>query len=209
MESRAPCREEVGKRLRMKALQRQKRSQVWCYAMRGVRKSLHEVWDLWSKPGNVDERKEVERASRQLVLHDSNSKIRYSQASRQENVPQTTRKLLLKDQNLTQSDERKYSNSTSSRKLASSPELKITECTNHQDMSKIFQCLRKKLGMSAMNATFSMEAYKTNVLIWRMFVTSSMKAAIHLGPDYMSNSEICKNTKFEDTESVFDITHQL
>ena len=45
-------------------------------------------------------------------------------------------------------------------------------------MSKIFQCLWKKLGMSGTNATFSMEAYKTNVLIRRMLLTSSMEHKI-------------------------------
>ena len=75
-------------------------------------------------------------------------------------------------------------------------------------MSKIFQFLEKKLGMSASDATFSIQAYKTNVLILRMFMTSSMKAAIHLGPNYLSNSEIYKNTKFEETESLFNITQK-
>ena len=78
-------------------------------------------------PENADERKEVVQASWQLVQPDSNSKVGYSQASRQENVPQATRKLVREDQNQTESDERKYSNSTSSRKLAApSPELKKT-----------------------------------------------------------------------------------
>ena len=36
-----------------------------------------------------------------------------------------------------------------------------------------------------------------------------MKAAIHLGPNYVSNSEIYKNTAFEDFESVFNITQKL
>ena len=43
-----------------------------------------------------------------------------------------------------------------------------------------------------------MAAYKTNVLIWRMFMSSSMKAAIHLGPNYLTNVEIYKNTNFEE-----------
>ena len=36
-----------------------------------------------------------------------------------------------------------------------------------------------------------------------------MKAAIHFGPNYVSNSEIYKNTKIEDIESVFNITQKL
>ena len=63
--------------------------------------------------------------------------------------------------------------------------------------------------MSSSDATFSLQAYKTNVLIWGMFMTSSMKAAFHLGPNYLSNSEVYKNTKFEEIESLFTITQKL
>ena len=63
--------------------------------------------------------------------------------------------------------------------------------------------------MSSSDATFSMQAYKTNVLIWGMFMTSSMKAAFHLGPNYLSNSEVYKNTKFEEIDSFFTITRKL
>ena len=36
-----------------------------------------------------------------------------------------------------------------------------------------------------------------------------MKADIHLGPKYLLTLEIHKNTKFEDIESVFNITQKL
>ena len=36
-----------------------------------------------------------------------------------------------------------------------------------------------------------------------------MKAAIHSGPNYVSNSELYKDTKFEDIESVLNITQKL
>ena len=76
-------------------------------------------------------------------------------------------------------------------------------------MGKIFQCLQKKLGRSAIDATYSIEAYKTHVLIWRMFMAASMKAAIHLGPDFLVNLEIDKNTRFENMETVFNITQKM
>ena len=63
--------------------------------------------------------------------------------------------------------------------------------------------------MSGSDATFSMQAYKTNVLTCGMFMTSLMKAAIHTGPNSLSNSEIYKNTKFEEIESLFNITPKL
>ena len=40
-------------------------------------------------------------------------------------------------------------------------------------------------------------------------MTSSMKADIHLGPNYVSKSETYKNTKFEEIKSLFNITQKL
>ena len=40
-------------------------------------------------------------------------------------------------------------------------------------------------------------------------MTSSMKAATLLGPDFLGNSEIYKNTKLENIENVFKITEQF
>ena len=40
-------------------------------------------------------------------------------------------------------------------------------------------------------------------------MASSMKAAIHLGKDFVKNSEIHWNTQFENFESVFDITQKI
>ena len=54
-----------------------------------------------------------------------------------------------------------------------------------------------------------MEAYKTNMLMWGLFMASSMKAAIHLGPRHTDNFEVYKNSEFEDIESLFNITKKL
>ena len=55
-------------------------------------------------------------------------------------------------------------------------------------MTKIFQFLLKKLGITTGYSTFSVEAKKTHV-IWSMLMSSSMKAVIHLGPNYLANFE--------------------
>ena len=78
--------------------------------------------------------------------------------------------------------------------------------TNYPYVEKILQCILKKLGRTSINATFSADSYKNNVFAWRMFMTSSMKAAIHLGQDFVENSEIYKSTKFENIVNVFNIT---
>ena len=71
-------------------------------------------------PVNADEVKEVVRAGATRL-----------KARRQENSLEASKQLLLENHNQTESDERKYSDSKSSRKLAaSSPELKNIEYTN-------------------------------------------------------------------------------
>ena len=80
---------------------------------------------------------------------------------------------------------------------AISPEMENKMFSNYSYVENTFQCVQEKLWRTSKNATFSVKSYKNNVLAWRMFMTSSMKAAIHLGPDFLENSEIYKNTKFE------------
>ena len=38
---------------------------------------------------------------------------------------------------------------------------------------------------------------------------SSMKAAIHIGPNYLANLEVDKNTNFVEIQSLFNITQKL
>ena len=104
---------------------------------------------------------------------------------RQEKVNLATRKLGQRDQTRAKSEE----DSPCTRKLdASLPELENMRFSNHLYLGKIFQCLQKKLERPAIDATFSVESYKTNVLTRRMLMASSMQAAIHLRPDFPMNS---------------------
>ena len=48
LESRAPCQNKVKRRPRTKALRWRKRDHAWWHVTRGVRKSLHDVWGIWS-----------------------------------------------------------------------------------------------------------------------------------------------------------------
>ena len=101
----------------------------------------------------------------------SKSEVENCQVSRQEKILQAARKLGKRIKPKIKSEE----NPPGTRKLAAcSPEFRNMEYTNHRYMGKIFQFWEKKLGISAINATFSMDAYKTNVLTWRLFLASSM-----------------------------------
>ena len=48
-----------------------------------------------------------------------------------------------------------------------------------------------------------------NRLIWGLFKSSSMKAAVHLGPNYTENLEENDDTNFEEIQNLFDITQKL
>ena len=50
---------------------------------------------------------------------------------------------------------------------------------------------------------------KTNVLIWGLFMPTTKKASVHLGPNYNENLKGYRNTKFEDVKNLFDITQSL
>ena len=40
-------------------------------------------------------------------------------------------------------------------------------------------------------------------------MSTSMKAAIHLGPSYVENLEVYRNTNFKELQNLFDITQKL
>ena len=50
---------------------------------------------------------------------------------------------------------------------------------------------------------------KTNVLIWGLFMSTTMKSAVHLGREYQQNLIAYRNTNFEELKTLFDITLRL
>ena len=144
-------------------------------------------------------------STRKLVRTTQSPEVESSQVRRQEKA---------QNSNPWKQDDREVSSySTSTRKLVRTAtprtEFRDMKYTNHQYMMKIFHFVHKKLGITAGNSTFSMEALETTVSLWRMFMSSSMKAAIHLGPNYLANLEVYKNTNFEEIQSLINITQKL
>ena len=80
-------------------------------------------------------------------------------------------------------------------------EFHTMQISKHQFLGKVVQNLQKKLGITENSPKFGIEAIKTNVLMWGLFMSSTMKAAIHLGPNYTENLEVFKNTNFEEIEN--------
>ena len=48
-----------------------------------------------------------------------------------------------------------------------------------------------------------------HISIWTLFMASSMKAALHMDPNYAKNLEIFKNSEFENIESLFNVTKMM
>ena len=110
-------------------------------------------------------------------------------------------------------DREEFSNSTGTRELvrAVTPrtEFQNMKYTSHQYMTKVFHFFQKKLGITAGYSTFAVETLKANVLICKMLMSASMKAAIHLGTNCSTNLEVHKNTNFEEIQSLFNATQKL
>ena len=75
-------------------------------------------------------------------------------------------------------------------------------------LEKVFKNLRKKLTLAEEAPVIGTEAVKTNVLIWGLLMSTTMKAAVHLGPSYTENLEVYRNTNFEDLQIFFFFTQR-
>ena len=156
-------------------------------------------------PGNVNNRKGVGLATGNWGSSGSNFEVESSQMYRQEKVNLATRKLGQKDLTQPESEE----DSSGTRKPdAVSPEMENMRFWSSLH-GKDIPMHTEETGNNFSKCYVLSDSHKTNALTWRMSMASSMQAAIHLGPDSLENSEICKNTRFENIENVFNITQNF
>ena len=83
------------------------------------------------------------------------------------------------------------------------------QISNYEYLGQVFQNLQKILGTTGDLPKFGIEAFKTNVLMWGLFKSSTMKAAVHLGPNYTKHVEMYKNAQIEEIQNLFDIIQKL
>ena len=83
------------------------------------------------------------------------------------------------------------------------------QISDHRYLERVSKNLRKKLHLAEDAPVIGIEALKTNVLICGPLMSTTMKAAMHLGPHYVENLEVYKNTNFEELQNLFDITPKL
>ena len=75
--------------------------------------------------------------------------------------------------------------------------------TYYSYLSKVFTFLQQKLVVQKGCETFGIQASKTNKMMLGMFLSSSMRAAVHLHLNYEENLETYKLMDFEHIQSLF------
>ena len=78
--------------------------------------------------------------------------------------------------------------------------------SDNQYLEKFFKNLRQKLNLSEGAQVLN---EKTNVLTWELFMSTTMKASVHLGPSYNEHFVAYRNTNFDELMTLFDITQRL
>ena len=81
--------------------------------------------------------------------------------------------------------------------------------TDYSYLSKVIMFLPQKLGVQKLCETFGIQASKTNIMMWGLCMSWSLRAAIHLGLHYEENLETNKLMNFEQIQSSFNITKKL
>ena len=79
-----------------------------------------------------------------------------------------------------------------------------TQISDYRYVEKVFENLRQKLRLSS----YTHDA-KTDVLIWGLFTSTTMKSSVHLGLQYQENLVAHRNTNFEELKTLFEITPRL
>ena len=143
-------------------------------------------------PENTDERKEVEIAAGNSMRSASRSEIGYPQESRQENVPMAAGK----------AGGRINSKHTVMRENIVTPIAQGDLCLLRQHQNSDLSVFAKEIGNVSKRRNILNANIQNKCIDMGKFMSSSMKAAIHLVPNYLANSKIYKYRKCEEIVKV-------
>ena len=144
--------------------------------------------------------KEVSQTStRNLVRDRDQNPAEHSQVLKQESA-QTAKswKQEKKSESSHSTSTRKVVRGVDSHKNRLEKGFRYMEIRSRQFLEKVYQWLQRKLGTTENLSKFGTDHMKVNILMWRLFMSSSMKAAIHLAPNYSENLVLYKNMNFEE-----------
>ena len=80
------------------------------------------------------------------------------------------------------------------------------QISDERYLGKVLKHLRQKLNLPESE---KIHDKKTNVLIWELCMSTTMKAAVHLGNFFFENLVTYRNTNFEVLKTLFDIAQRL
>ena len=153
-----------------------------------------------------DEGQGSQTSTRKLVRTNESTEIKCSQVRRQENTQHSDY--------WTRADREEASNSTGTRKLvrAATPrtEPQNMKCTNKPSVhDEGLPFPTKEVRNYSRTLNIFDGSIKDKCIDMGNVHVFVMKAAIHLGPNYLANLEIYKNTNFEEIQRIFNITQKL
>ena len=202
-----PCRNEDKTQTRVMGPRWQKPDlPIWWCMVSTKKVSRHKNWGSPVNPRNEYNRTRISLAMGNCGRSSSNAEVGSSQVYRQEMINLVPGGLGQEDFNRTKSEEDDTNKGPS---VAVPPRMANMRFSNYSHVEKVYQCVQKKLGRAPKNCRKVLYSYKTKVLTWELFMTSSMKAVIHFEWNFQENSEIHTNMKFENIENVFNITQKL
>ena len=124
----------------------------------------------------------------------------------QSSVSWSTRNLVRSGESASSGSTRKLVPSDDNQCEKTTLEFHNVQISDHRYLEKVFKNLRQKLNLAEEAPVLDL---KTNVLIWGLFMSTTTKAAVHLGPNYKDIFEVYRNTNFEQLKNLFDITQRL
>ena len=152
----------------------------------------------------------VSPSGRKLTRNINQHPTKYSQERQQADTQSSsTRKLERSGESASSASSRQLERGEDIAIGRSKMEFHNMQIFDHRYLEKVSKKVRKILNFAEEAPVLGVEALKTNVLMWRLFMSTTMKAAIHLGPNYVENLEVFRNTNFEELQNLIDITQKL
>ena len=132
-----------------------------------------------------------------MVRNNNQNATAHPQERRQDDTLSSgTRKLVRSGESASSGSTRKLVRGDDSQIERTLLEFHKMQISDHRYLEKVFKNLRQKLNLADEAPVLDLE---TNVLIWGLFRSTTMKAAVHLGPNYNGILEL---------KNLFDITQR-
>ena len=152
----------------------------------------------------------VSSCDRKLTRNINPNPTMYSQERQQDHTQSSsTRKLVRRDETSSSARARKLERGEDIQIGRSNMEFHNMQASDFRYLDKVFKNLQTKLNFAEEAPIICTEALMTNEKIWGLFMSTTMKAAIRLGPNYVEILEVYRNTNFKKLQNLFDITQKL